>query len=70
MITIVVEGPDKAGKSHAIALIAKHLKSIGCDVSVQSEETHNAGTMAMEESQLMERLRKERIVIQELRTHA
>lgn len=68
MINIVVEGPDKVGKSHLIALIAKQLKSGGCNVTVQSEDTHNAGTMAMEEDTLLKRLSKEQIVIKEMRT--
>ena len=70
MITIIVEGPDRAGKSHAIALIAKQLKNSGCEVTIQSEDTHNAGTMAMTEAKLIDRLCTEHIVIKELRTSA
>ena len=68
MLNVVVEGSDKAGKSHLRALIAKQLKNCGCNVTVQSEETHNAGTMAMEEDLLLKRLRDEQIILKEMRT--
>ena len=68
MITIIIEGPEKSGKSHAIALIGKYLKSLGCHVTIQSEATHNAGKLAMEDDQLLERLRKTQITIKEMRT--
>jgi len=73
MITILIEGPEKSGKSHAIALIGKHLKSLGCDVTIQAEETHNASKLAKEDDELLElleRLRKTKIVIKEMRTSA
>ena len=53
MINIIIEGPAKAGKSHAIALIGKYLKSLGCDVTIQSEGTHNADKLAKEEIELL-----------------
>ncbi len=70
MITIIIEGPEKSGKSHAIALTGKHLKSLGCNVRIQSEETHNAGKLAMTDDELLERLRKTEIIIKEMRTSA
>ena len=68
MINIIIEGPEKSGKSHAIALIGKYLKSLGCDVTIQSETTHNADKLAKEESELLEKLRKTPIVIKEMQT--
>jgi thymidylate kinase len=68
MITIIIEGPENSGKSHAIALIGKHLKSLGCNVTIQSEGTHNAATLAMTEDQLLARLRESPIMIKEMRT--
>lgn len=70
MITIIIEGPEKSGKSHVIALIGKHLKSLGCNVTIQSEFTHNASKLAKEEDELLERLRNTPITIKEMRTSA
>ena len=68
MITIVIEGPQKSGKGHAIALIGKHLKSLGFDVKIQAEETHNASKLSMENEEHLARLRNEKIIIKEMRT--
>jgi thymidylate kinase len=68
MITIIIEGPEKSGKSHAIALIGKYLKSLGCNVTIQSEKTHNADKLAKEEGELLECLRSTQIVIKEMQT--
>ena len=68
MITITIEGPDKSGKGHAVALIAKYLRDLGCDVTVQAEETHTAPKMEKDESDLLARLRDARIVVREMRT--
>jgi thymidylate kinase len=70
MITIVVEGPDKAGKGHVMALIAKLLMANGFDVSVIGAETHNAKTLAKTEEALFEKLKTKdmKITITELQT--
>ena len=68
MITINIEGPAQSGKSHVIALIGKYLKSLDCNVTIQSEETHNAGTLAMSDDELLKRLQSEQIIIKEMRT--
>jgi thymidylate kinase len=68
MINIIIEGPDHSGKSHAIALIGKHLRSLGCNVTIQSEQTHNAANLAKDEAELLENLRSRQIVIKEMRT--
>ena len=68
MITIIIEGPEKSGKSHAIALIGKYLKSLGCNVTIQAENTHNADKLAKEEDELLECLRNTQIVIKEMQT--
>jgi hypothetical protein len=68
MITIIFEGPAQSGKSHLIALIGKYLKSLEFNVTIQSEETHNAGTLAMSDDELLKRLQSEQIVIKEMRT--
>jgi thymidylate kinase len=68
MLTIIIEGPEKSGKSHAIALIGKYLKSLGCNVTIQAEKTHNADKLAKEEGELLERLRNTQIVIKEMQT--
>lgn len=68
MISIVIEGPQKSGKGYAIALIGKHLKSLGCDVKIQSEETHNASKLLLENEEHLKRLLNEKIIITEMRT--
>jgi thymidylate kinase len=68
MITIIIEGPENSGKSHVIALLGKYMKSLGCHVTIQSEETHNAATLAMTEEQLLARLCESPITITEMRT--
>jgi len=68
MITIIIEGQAQSGKSHVIALIGKYLKNLGCNVTIQSEETHNAGTLAMSDDEILKRLQSERIIIKEMRT--
>lgn len=68
MINIVIEGQEGSGKSHLVALLAKYLQSLGCHVTIQAQETHNAGTLAMEEIQLLSKLSDSHIVIKEMRT--
>jgi thymidylate kinase len=68
MITINIEGPAGSGKSHVIALIGKYLRSRDCNVTIQSEATHNAGTLGLEEEELLKKLRDQQILIQEMRT--
>jgi thymidylate kinase len=68
MITIIIEGPAQSGKSHLIALIGKYLKSLDCNVTIQSEETHNSSTLAMSDDELLKRLQSEQIIIKEMRT--
>ena len=70
MITITIEGPESAGKSHAIALIGKYLKGLGCDVKIQAEHTHNARKLALEDEENLKRLLRTKIVIKEMRTSA
>jgi thymidylate kinase len=68
MITITIEGPENSGKSHAIAIIGKHLKSLGLDVTIQAEGTHNAGTLSLADEELINRLANEKIFLKEMRT--
>jgi len=68
MISIVIEGPQKSGKGHAMALIGKHLKSLGCDVKIQSEQTHNADKLMLGDEEHLRRLLNEKIIITEMRT--
>lgn len=68
MITIVVEGPEKSGKGHVIALIGKHLKSLGIDVTIQGENTHNARKLLLVDDAHLSRLRNTKVVIKEMRT--
>ncbi len=68
MINIVIEGPEHSGKSHLIALIGKHLREQGLDVNIQSEHTHNAEVMEMNQAELLEHLTETKIIITALGT--
>jgi thymidylate kinase len=68
MITIIIEGPEKSGKSHLIAIIGKYLKSLGLNVTIQAEVTHNAGTLSLADEELINHLTNEKIVVKEMRT--
>jgi thymidylate kinase len=70
MINITIEGPANCGKSHVIALIGKHLRSLGLDVTIQAQETHNAGTLSLADEELIEPLRNTKIILKEMRTSA
>jgi hypothetical protein len=56
MVNIEVTGPDKSGKGHVIAAITHALQQLGCDVTVQLGETHNAKKLAMADDQLQTKL--------------
>ncbi|MCX7085439.1 MAG: hypothetical protein NTY69_07845 [Methylococcales bacterium] len=68
MINIVIEGPEKSGKSHLIALIGNYLREQGLDVSIQSEHTYNADVLKMNAAELVEHLTETKIIITGLRT--
>ncbi len=68
MLNIEISGPDKSGKGHAIALIAKKLRELGLNVVVQSEETHNAVKMEKTQEELVERLKDIEFRVMELQT--
>lgn len=68
MITIIIEGQENSGKSHVVALLGKYLKSLGCNVTIQAQGTHNAGTLAMDEAQLVTKLKDSQIILKEMRT--
>ncbi len=68
MITITVEGPNKAGKGYVIAAIAKALKEVGCDVSVQGEVTHNAEKLAKTQEEIVARLKDQKVRVMEMQT--
>jgi thymidylate kinase len=68
MINIVIEGPEKSGKSQLIALIGTYLREQGLDVNIQSEHTHNADFMNMNSDELLTYLRETKIIVTGLRT--
>ncbi len=68
MITINVEGKTGAGKGYVIAAIAAALKSIGCEISVQGESTHNAGKLSKTNEEIIARLSGEKVRIMEMQT--
>lgn len=67
-INIVVTGPDKSGKGYIMASIARHLESIGCVVTVQSAEMHNAPKMVKTNEEISARLKGVPIVVTEMQT--
>lgn len=68
MINIVVQGPDKSGKGHIIAAISRALTDLGCDITVQGAETHNAPKMTKNEEELKTRLQGLEVRISEQQT--
>jgi len=68
MLNIIIEGPDKAGKGHLIALISRKLKQSGLNVTIQSETTHNAPKIAKTDDELVDRLKDVEIFIKEMQT--
>lgn len=68
MITIIIEGAELSGKSHVVALIGNYMRNLGCQVAIQAEQTHNVGTLMLEQPQLLNHLADKRIVIREMRT--
>ena len=68
MINIVVQGPDKSGKGHIIAAIAHALTELGCSVTVQAGETHNAKKLAKNDTEIAERLQGVAVRISEQQT--
>ena len=45
-VMITVSGPDHSGKGHIVAAVAHCLEGMGCQVSIQAAETHNASKLA------------------------
>ncbi len=68
MLTIQINGPDKSGKGYAIAYISRKLKEVGCDVTIQSEETHNASKISKTDDELIARLKDVKIKLIEMQT--
>lgn len=68
MINIVVQGPDKSGKGHIIAAIAHALSDLGCAITVQGGETHNAAKLAKNDDELKNRLQGLEVRISEQQT--
>lgn len=69
MITITVEGPNKAGKGYVIAAIAAALKGFGCQVRVQGETSHNAEKLTKSAEEIEGRLHGTEVRIMEMQTH-
>ena len=67
-INIIVTGPDKSGKGYIMAAIARHLENIGCVVTVQSAEMHNAPKMIKSDEEIAARLKDVSILITEMQT--
>lgn len=68
MIRIVVEGPDKSGKGHVIALIAHTLKEAGLDCKIQGESGYNANKLVKVDEELVARLKDVPIAIMGMQT--
>ena len=68
MINITVEGPDRAGKGYIIAAISRALAELGCVVSVQGAETHNAKKLSKDDAEITARLKDTPVRIMEMQT--
>jgi hypothetical protein len=67
-IRVVVEGPDKSGKGHVIALLAHVLKEHNIECLVQGEYGRNASKMFKVDSDLFKRIKDTKIAIMGLQT--
>lgn len=67
-IMITVSGPDHSGKGHIVAAVAHCLESMGCHVSVQAAETHNASKLAKDDAAIADRIKGVRVFLIEQRT--
>lgn len=67
-LIVNVAGPDKSGKGHVIAAIAHALEQLGCKVSVQAAETHNASKLKKTEDEIKQRLEGVHVVLTEMQT--
>lgn len=67
-LIITVSGPDKSGKGHIMALVAKALRDAGAEVSVQAETTHNATKMQKPVEELHQKLTGKKIMLLEQQT--
>jgi thymidylate kinase len=63
MIRITVEGPNKSGKGHVIALLAHMFKDHGIDCVVQGEYGCNANKMVKVDEELFTRLKEAKVAI-------
>lgn len=68
MINITVEGPDKSGKGHVIALIAHAMQAQGLEVRIQGEYGHNANKLVKVDADLVKRLQGVPISIMGMQT--
>jgi cytidylate kinase len=67
-VMITVSGPDHSGKGHIVAAVAHHLEAMGCLVSIQAAETHNASKLAKDDVAIADRIKGQRVVLTEQRT--
>lgn len=68
MVQIQVMGPSGSRKGYIMVKIAKHLKELGCNVSLQGEETHLAQKLVLEPKAFTERLEGVNVAITEFKT--
>lgn len=67
-VMITVSGPDHSGKGHIVAAVAHCLEGMGCQVSIQAAETHNASKLAKDDAAIAERIKGQRVMLIEQRT--
>ena len=68
-LRINVEGADKSGKGHLIALIAHYLEELGCHVVVQGSEGHNKAKLAKDKIELLNRIQNSTVCITGMQTN-
>lgn len=70
-IEVNISGAEHSGKGHLMAIIAKQLRSLGLDVVVQGEDTHNKEKMQKELLEASDKLLAKgvQIVITEMQTN-
>lgn len=68
MVHIEVSGPEHSKKGYVMVEIARVLRSMGCEVTVQGEETHLADKVVVPEDLIHQKLSGVKIIITEMQT--
>ncbi len=70
MVHIEVSGPEHSKKGYVMVEIARVLRSMGCEVIVQGEQTHLADKVSVPEEAIHQKLSGVQVSITEMKTRS